>query len=191
MPARVVSALVLFALVCGVLALRLLAAPSGNGIRLALAPGPSGTAYLAAPGHGLLQLDVLGKSRRVGPLPTTSPRALATGSALILGADDGVFISYDGVRWAKAPIPGGHFLTVAAAGTRLAAASCAGGLAIGAVLDAGAGGRRALAGEVEAVGGDATEARAAGRGTRCLAIASHAGHARRASRTAAAAAVGV
>ena len=135
MAARWLGFLVLLAVVAAALAVRLLAAPTGAGIRFALAPGPGGTAYLADAGAGLLRLGQDGRSTTLGPLPTGSPRSLAVGTAMLLGADDGAFVSYDGVHWRRAPLPGGRFLAVAADGPRLAAASWGGGLWVSA--DAG------------------------------------------------------
>ena len=127
MLGRVLWPLALLAVVVAAVGLRLLAAPSGDSIRAAVAPAPRGSAYQAS-GSELLLLDASGARHRVGPLPTSSPLALAAGSKLVLGAADGVFTSDNGAVWSRASVPGRHFLSVAASGDRLAAASWAGGL---------------------------------------------------------------
>lgn len=134
------STLLLLGLLLGLLGLRLLAAPTGEGIRIPLAAGPDGSAYVAAAGRGLVQLDSSGGARVLGALPTSSPRSLAFGLGFLLGADDGLFTSPDGRTWKRAAVPGRGFLAVAASGGRLAAAAWAGGLWLS--DDAGAAWRR-------------------------------------------------
>ena len=111
------------------LGLRLAAAPSGAGYRLAMAAAPAGALYLAD-GHGhLLLLDEAGRIGARFGLPSATPLALAAGDALVLGADEGVFVSPDSGRsWKRAAPTGRRFLAVAAQGRHLAAAAWAGAM---------------------------------------------------------------
>lgn len=141
MLARTVRPLLLVAFTAVALGLRLLAAPGGDSIRAAVAPAPDGRAYEAT-AAGVLNLVGPGAERSaLGRLPTRSPLALAAGDVILLGAADGLFIRTSGGSWRRAPVPGRHFLAVAASGSRLAAASWAGKLWLS--DDSGAGWRAA------------------------------------------------
>jgi hypothetical protein len=124
---RLLAVLGLALVTFAALGLRLAAAPSGAGYRLAMAAAPAGGLYLAD-GHGhLLLLDQAGRVAGRFALPTASPLALAAGDTLVLGADDGVFVSPDSGRsWKRAAPTGRRFLAVAALGPHLAAAAWAG-----------------------------------------------------------------
>lgn len=126
--ARLLWPLALLGVTLAALGLRLLAAPSGESIRAAVAPAPAGSAYEATANRGLVLVGPGGERRTVASLPTRSPLALAAGDILVLGAADGVFTSEAGAGWARAALPGNHFLAVATRRERVAAASWAGGL---------------------------------------------------------------
>ncbi len=119
--------LVALAAVGALVAARLVAAPSAEGLRTPLAPAPGGLAYAAA-GGGLRLLGPAGEVERRGRLPGGLPLALAAfGDSLLLATDAGLQASGDGGRtWRR--VRGGRFTAVAEFGPEAWAAAWAGPL---------------------------------------------------------------
>ena len=112
-------------LAVGMLLTRLVAAPTGAGIRPVMAAATGGGLFVAtATALHLRSPD--GSDRVVGALPATDPLSLAAlNQTLVLGSGPGLHISHDGGRsWrAAAGVAGRRFLAVAAAPGMLAAAA--------------------------------------------------------------------
>ena len=99
--------------------LRLVASPTSDGYRHAMASAPGGGLYEADPGRGLVLATVAGHSLVRGELPAGQPLALAAdGERLVLGTDRGLYQSADGGgSWSAAAIPQGRYAAVWAAGS--------------------------------------------------------------------------
>src|SRR5579859_7559343 len=108
---RALAVALLLAVALAGLAVRVLSAPEPGGYRMAMAAAPGGGAYLADRDGSLLKIDGRG-ARVVSRLPGGRALDLASqGDRLLLGAEDGLFVSSDGgLRWKRAPVPGRGFL---------------------------------------------------------------------------------
>ncbi|HUZ88803.1 MAG TPA: hypothetical protein VMU49_03120 [Candidatus Acidoferrales bacterium] len=125
---RLAGFLGLFVALLLLLALRVADAPTGAGLRAALAPSAQRSALLAAEGRGLLRISPLGAVARVGRLPAGRPLDLASsGPLVLLGTDQGLQLSVDsGHTWRR--VREGQFMAVAAAGAQLWAGQWGGAL---------------------------------------------------------------